>query len=340
MYISETRSATSVSFSVTVWVSVRVCEHSINDDELAAVWTAYTVSVIKSQQCRILHRAEKKHWAFVASLVLKDGSFLLLSAQTQQQSYQERCSSGALFHRFLQIKTCWIWLETGHGQIFPKALPESKCIKALNKTFFNWVFVHQVLFFPFGILMEAVFWSSGLKHAERCSKQRVFAPELCFRPDWFHSAWPQNSAITLKRGTGIHNLSSTHAPCAIGGWCVWVSELKITLSRACVKSQLNMFTALSQSCYWLQSTFPAESRERYQLAVCEITSVAHEEVACVNTPPLLDLRQLTFFIAPFSIRHQRSEPVHAECVVTLASLPKLELISQAWLCVCLFRGST
>lgn len=146
MYISGTLSATSVSFSVTVWVSVRVCEHSINDDELAAVCTVYTVSVIKSQQCRILHRAEKKRWAFVASLVLKDGSFLLLSAQTQQQIYQERCFSGALFHRFLQIKTCWIWLETGHRQNFPKALLESKCIKALNKTFFNWVFVHQVLF--------------------------------------------------------------------------------------------------------------------------------------------------------------------------------------------------
>lgn len=97
MYISETLSATSLLFSVTIWVSVRVCEHSINDDGLAAVCTVYTISVIKSQQCRILHRAEKKYWTFVASIVLKDGSFVLLSAQTQQQIYQERCFSGALF---------------------------------------------------------------------------------------------------------------------------------------------------------------------------------------------------------------------------------------------------
>lgn len=64
---------------------------------------------------------------------------------------------------------------------------------------------------------------------------------------------------------------------------------KITLSKACVKNQLNMFTALSQSCYWFQPTFLAESQERYQLSMCEITSVVHEKVACVNTIPWLDL---------------------------------------------------
>lgn len=178
-----------------------------------------------------------------------------------------------------------------------------------------------------------------MKHAERCSKRRVFAPELCFRPDGFHFAWPQNAAITLKRVTGIHNLSSTHAPCAIVGWCVWVSALKITLSRACVKNQFNMFTELSQSCYWLQSTFPAESQERYQLAVCEITSVVHEEVACEYPTTVGFNRQLTFFNEPFSIRHQRSrhQTSTCSCRVTLACLPKLELISQAWLCVFVSR---
>lgn len=58
-------------------MSVRVCERSVNDDELAAVCTACTVSVVKSQQCRMLHRAEK-YSTFVASTVLKDGSFLML----------------------------------------------------------------------------------------------------------------------------------------------------------------------------------------------------------------------------------------------------------------------
>lgn len=94
IYSSETLSATSLPFSVTVWVSVRVCERSINDDGLTAVCTANTVSVIKSQQCRIVHSAERKYWTFVASIVLKDGSFLLLihersSRFTRRHAFQE-----------------------------------------------------------------------------------------------------------------------------------------------------------------------------------------------------------------------------------------------------------
>lgn len=73
MYVSETRSAASLLFSVTVWVSVRVCERSVNDDEFAAVCTACILSVVKSQQCRMLHRAEGKRATFGASSIPKDG---------------------------------------------------------------------------------------------------------------------------------------------------------------------------------------------------------------------------------------------------------------------------
>lgn len=87
-----------------------------------------------------------------------------------------------------------------------KAMLESKRIKALNTNTFHQVFGSSGPFFPFGILIKADFWSSGLKmkHTERCSK-RKFAPELWFRLHRFPSAWPQNSAMIFLPWTFCKN---------------------------------------------------------------------------------------------------------------------------------------
>lgn len=104
MYSSEVLSAPSLSFSVTVWGSVRVCERSINHDELSAVCSANTVSVIKSQRfCCSVHKCSSRF--------------------SWRESFQERLVRA-------DPELVEFELKTGPGQIFPKASLEFKCIKA------------------------------------------------------------------------------------------------------------------------------------------------------------------------------------------------------------------
>lgn len=169
-----------------------------------------------------------------------------------------------------------------------------------------------------------------MKHMERCSKRRLFAPELWFRPDGFRSAWLRNSAITLKCGTGICNLSFTHAPCAIAGWCVWV---RLRYQKHVWKSVKHVYCTFSIMLLISANFSGRVPRTLSALHVWNYQCGAWKGRMCEYHTVVGFNRQLTFFNEPFSIMQQQSEPVRAVCVVSVSAHARADITGSA-VCVC------